>query len=140
MQGWFRSISAGKRPPSFTIFRIRGKSVRNGSQAGVAPRPIPKGHTRVYRAVSEAEYQQVLRTGKFEGLPGGAEGKWFADSAEGAMAHGRGLYPDGKFRLIEVDVPDNAPSLYQWANLDGHGPARYLSLEDLLNVLPRPLE
>ena len=52
--------------------------------------PIPQGHTRVYRAVSEAEYQDVLRTGQLRQGPNSMEGKWFADSLEGAQAHGRG--------------------------------------------------
>ena len=68
------------------------------------------------------------------------EGKWFADSVEGAQAHGRSLYPDGKFRLIEADVPDNAPSLHKDPNLEGRGPARYLDIGDLKDVKPRSVE
>ena len=57
---------------------------------------VAQGYTRAYRAVSEAEYQQILRTGTFEVPPGGPgfspmEGKWFADSVEGATAHGNAL-------------------------------------------------
>jgi hypothetical protein len=40
------------------------------------------------------------------------EGKWFADSLDGAAAHGRALEGSGSFRLIEADVPNNAPSLF----------------------------
>jgi hypothetical protein len=125
------------------------KSIGEGTEEGggavkkstpPAARPVPPGHTRVYRAVSEAEYQQILRTGKFEQGPNSLEGKWFADSLEGAQAHGKGLYPDGKFRIIEADVPDDAPSLYRVPNLDGHGPARYLDMNDLQNVTPRRAE
>jgi hypothetical protein len=68
------------------------------------------------------------------------EGKWFADSLAGAQAHGKALYPDGKFRLIEADIPDDAPSLFKLPNLDGRGPARYLHIDDLKGVVPRPLE
>ena len=32
--------------------------------------PIPEGYTRAYRAVSQAEYQQILQTGRFEVPPG----------------------------------------------------------------------
>jgi RHS repeat-associated protein len=103
-----------------------------------APRPVPQGHTRVYRAVSEAEYQDILRTGRFNPAPNALEGRWFADTLEGAQARGRGLYPQGGFRIIEADVPNNAPSLFQLPNLDGHGPARFLHLDDLGNVTPRP--
>ena len=93
--------------------------------------PVPIGHTRVYRAVSEAEYQNILGTGKLHQGLNSLEGKWFADSLEGANGHGKALFPDGKFRLIEVDIPDNSPSLFRLPNLDGRGPARYLHKNDL---------
>ncbi len=108
--------------------------------------PVPDGYTRVYRAVSEAEYQDILKTGQLRQGPNSLEGKWFADSLEGAKAHATGngktppLFPDGKYRLIEVDVPNNAPSLSTRPNLDGHGPARYLHNDDLPPLKPRPLE
>jgi len=98
-----------------------------------------QGVTRAYRAVSEAEYQQILRTGKFEVLPNVAEGKYFADSVEGAMAHGEGLHGAGNFRIIEADLPNNAPSIFRFDNLDGHGPASFIHIDDLQNVTPRPL-
>jgi RHS repeat-associated protein len=108
-------------------------------------KPVPEGYTRVYRAVSEAEYEQILRTGKFE-VPPGRPGfspmnaKWFADSAEGAAAHGNSLpgLGKGKYRIIEADVPNNPPSLYRHPNMDGLGPARCIDLDDLNGVQPRP--
>jgi hypothetical protein len=102
--------------------------------------PLPQGHTRVYRAVSELEYQDILRTGRFRSAPNSLEGKWFADSIEGAKAHAEALFPDGNYHLIEADVPDNAPSLFRHPNLDNRGPARFLHVEDLSEVVPRPLE
>ena len=38
----------------------------------------------LYRAVSEGEFQQLMRTGKFEATPSSLEGKFFAESAEDA--------------------------------------------------------
>jgi hypothetical protein len=99
-----------------------------------------EGYTRVYRAVSEAEYQDILRTGLLQQGPNSMEGKWFADSLAGARAHGEALYPAGNYRMIEVDVPDDAPSLFRVLNLDGFGPARYLNMDDLNGVVPRPME
>lgn len=90
--------------------------------------------------MSEAEYQDILRTGRLRQGPNSTEGKWFADSLDGAKAHGEGLFRDGEFRLIEADVPDDAPSLFRLPNLDGHGPARFLDMDDLDDVEPRPLE
>jgi hypothetical protein len=102
--------------------------------------PLPAGHTRVYRSVSEAEYQDILHNGRFRQGSNSLEGKWFADSMEGARSHGEALYPNGEFRLMEADVPDDAPSLFQLSNLDGRGPARYLELDDLQGVVPRSVE
>lgn len=104
-----------------------------------APRTAPQGFTRVYRAVSEAEYQQILRSGRFKVGLNAMEGKWFADSLEGATAHGTALEGLGKFRIIEADVPNNAPSLFTQPNLDGRGSARYLHIDDLKGVNARPV-
>jgi hypothetical protein len=67
------------------------------------------------------------------------EGKWFADSLEGATAHAKALQGPGNFRLVEADLPNDAPSLHQLPNLDGKGPARYLGINDLNGVTPRPV-
>ena len=107
--------------------------------------PVPQASvpehafSRVYRAVSEAEYQDVLKSGRFQQGPNSLEGKWFADSLEGAEAHGKALFPEEKYHLIEADVPNDAPSLFKQPNLDLRGPARYLHLDDLNDVIPRPL-
>jgi hypothetical protein len=93
---------------------------------------------RVYRAVSEAEYQQILATGTFEVVPQGCEGKHFADSAEGARRFGEARFGSGRFRIVEAEVPAEAASLYRWRNLDGFGPARFLHIDDLVGVRPRP--
>src|SRR5438874_312785 len=100
----------------------------------------PSRFARVYRAVSDAEYQQILRTGRFEVVAAGCEGKHFADSLDGARRFGEALFGRGNFRIIEAPVPDDAPSLFRWANLDGFGPARFLHIDDLTDVRPRPCE
>jgi hypothetical protein len=112
------------------------------ADAGAAPikTPVPQGYVRGYRAVSEAEYQDILATGRFNQGPNAVEGKYFADSLEGATAHGESLFGSGKYRLIEADVPENAPSLMRWENLDRKGPARFYDLNDLKDVIPRPVE
>jgi hypothetical protein len=101
---------------------------------------VPTGHTRVYRAVSEAEYQDILASSQFRAAPNSLEGKWFADSAECAKAHGEALFPGSSYRLIQADVPDDVPSLFRHENLDGLGPARFLHIDDLKGVVPRPLD
>jgi hypothetical protein len=98
-----------------------------------------KGWTRVYRAVGNAECKDIDATGRLRPGPNSLEGKWFADSLEGAKAHGAALYPNDKYYLIEADVPDDAPSLFVDPNLDGLGPARYLHMDDLVSIKPLPL-
>lgn len=93
---------------------------------------------RVYRAVSEEEYQQILTTGIFEVVPQGCEGKHFAGTPEGARCFGEALFGMGRFQIVEAEVPAEAPSLYRWKNLDGFGPARFLHTDDLIEVRPRP--
>jgi hypothetical protein len=95
--------------------------------------------TTVYRAVSNAEYQSILDTGQFTQGPNSLEGKWFSDSLEGAQLHGDALHGPGNYQIIQADVPNDAPSLFQQPNLDGRGPARYLDLQDLSGVQPKPV-
>jgi hypothetical protein len=102
--------------------------------------PIPEGHTRVFRAVSEDEYQDIISHRQFREGPNSLEGKWFADSLDGAIDHGFALFPNGRFRLIEVDIPNDTPSLFRQPNLDGRGPARFVHNDDLPALSPRPLE
>ncbi|XZE43940.1 RHS repeat domain-containing protein [Pirellulaceae bacterium SH467] len=100
-------------------------------------RTVPQGQTRVYRAVSEAEYLDAMKNGSLRPKYGEMEGKWFADSLEGAKLHGEALHGPGKYRIIEADVPTKPKSLYQHENMDGRGPARYIHCEDLGGVVPR---
>ena len=50
-----------------------------------------------------------------------------------------GTLPPG-YRIIEADVPNNAPSTYvpPGNDLEGRGPAQYLDIGDLKDVTPRP--
>jgi hypothetical protein len=93
--------------------------------------------TKVYRVVSVPEYQSIIRKGFFSPGPNSLEGKWFADTLEGARLHRGALYGFQSCYILEADVPDNASSLFKVANLDGRGPARYLDVKDLRGVRPR---
>jgi len=94
----------------------------------------------VYRAVSDIEYQQIVRTGTFEIVPAGCEGKRFADTIEGARRFGKLLYGEGAFWIVEAETPKFAASLHCWTNLDGCGSARFLHFDDLKDVQPRLCE
>jgi hypothetical protein len=93
----------------------------------------------LYRAVSEAEWQQLMRTGKFEAVPSSLEGKFFAESAEDAAQWGEMLEGASHYRIVEVALPTNvARSLLRWEKLDGIGPARYGELPQLYDAVVRP--
>ena len=95
----------------------------------------------LYRAVSEAEWQQLIRTGKFEAVPSSLEGKFFAESAEDAAQWGEMLEGTSHYRIVEVVLPTSvAKSLLQWEKLDGIGPARYGELHQLYDAVVRLFE
>jgi hypothetical protein len=91
----------------------------------------------VFRAVSLAQAEQIRRTGSFETVPQGCEGKHFADTIESARKFGDRLFGGTGYRIVEAEVPDDSPSQYRWPNLDECGSARYLAIEDLSGVQPR---
>ena len=94
----------------------------------------------LYRAVSEVEFQQLMRTGKFEVVPSSLEGKFFAESAEDAAQWGEMLEGASNYRIVEVELPTSVTkSLLRWEKLDGIGPARYGELHQLQNAVVRPL-
>lgn len=71
----------------------------------------------LYRAVSEAEWQQLMHTGQFEAVPSSLEGKFFAESAEDAAQWGEMLEREGHCRIVEIDLPTSVVnSLLRWEN------------------------
>jgi hypothetical protein len=60
------------------------------------------------------------------------EGKWFAESPDDAFKWGESMVFDPTFVVVEIELPDEiAHHLFRLNLLDGIGPARYASLEDL---------
>jgi len=93
----------------------------------------------LYRAVSEEEFQQLMRTGKFEAVPSSLEGKFFVESAEDAAQWGEMLEGASHYRIVEVALQASvAKSLLRWEKLDGIGPARYGELHQLQDAVVRP--
>ena len=94
----------------------------------------------LYRAISEAEWQQLMHTGKFEAVLSSLEGKFFAESAEDAAQWGERLEGAGNYRIVEVEFSNSAAEkLLRWEKLDGIGPARYGELQQLYDAVVRPL-
>jgi hypothetical protein len=91
----------------------------------------------VYRAVGHAEYEDIQITGRFRPAEGMMEGKWFADTYEGSLLHAASLYPDGNYRIVAADLPnDLLQRLYRPGDLDRFGPATYLESHELARIAP----
>ncbi len=85
-----------------------------------------EGTTSLYRAVSQAEYNQLMTTSTFQTSANSLTGKFFAESAADAAQWGTKLNGPGNFQVIEVQFPNStANSFLRWPSLDGIGPARY---------------
>jgi hypothetical protein len=89
---------------------------------------------RFYRAVSEAELEDIRAFGGFRREPGGhsLESKQFAVSLHGAAEFGRGNFElDGKpFCVVEVKVEEADVESFERLRLDGK-PAMNVSREGL---------
>jgi RHS repeat-associated protein len=82
--------------------------------------------TSLYRAVSPAEYEQLMKSGTFQAGPNSLGGKFFAESAAHASQWGTKMDGAGNCKVIEAQFPKNAAdSFMRWDKLDGIGPARY---------------
>lgn len=119
------------------VLQSAERDIAAGIRGGAAEN-VSTGYTRAYRAVSHAEFDDIVATGRFNQGPNSLEGKWFADSYEDVLRHGDELEGIGNYRVIEVDLPNDAPTLYRVHSLDGRGPARFLHMDDLQGVTPRP--
>jgi len=97
--------------------------------------------TTLYRAVSPGEFadavgNQVLRPGPNSY----ATGKFFAETAEHAAQWGKALEGPGKFRIIQVEFESGAASQFmRWQRLDGIGPARFGTFEQMAPLKISPL-
>jgi RHS repeat-associated protein len=110
---------------------LPGGGVGRLSSAGAA-----EGTTTLYRAVGDAEFEQIMRTGTFEAGPNSLAGKWFAESAEHAAQWGQILEGKGAFKVVDAKIPTvQAEKLMRIESLDGIGPARYAELHELRNAV-----
>lgn len=88
------------------------------------------GTVKLFRAVSEAEFDDVLQTGRFSAIRSSIEGKFFAESSEDARAWGEAFESSGRFRILEVEVAAaDLQTMRFWPRLDGIGPAWMASIE-----------
>jgi hypothetical protein len=95
---------------------------------------------KLYRAVSQAEYENWEDTHTFEATAGSLEGKWFALHREHAVLWGQwfsaksGVKHD---RIIAVEVPDELYEKFEpkLQTLDGIGPACFAPMSLLRGVV-----
>jgi hypothetical protein len=87
---------------------------------------------KLYRAVGDAEFEDLLRSGRFRATGNSVEGKYFAEQLGHAVAWGEALYGSGRYRIVETEVPDpDAEAFFRWDRLDAIGPARFARVEQL---------
>ncbi|EPL0284513.1 TPA: RHS repeat-associated core domain-containing protein [Proteus mirabilis] len=96
-----------------------------------APNPLvwidPLGLMILYRGMNIAEYDELMKTGKWTSPPSTLEGKWFAESYKDAVTWGEKMGHGGDFRVVQVNVPDHiADAAYKNPRLDGIGKARFI--------------
>jgi hypothetical protein len=89
----------------------------------------------LYRVMCEAEFQRIIKTGRFGVVPGSLQGKWFAERPEDAAAWGVlfETWSDVPHRrIVKVDVSMTvADRFFRLENLDDIGPARFATLVQL---------
>ena len=87
----------------------------------------PLGLMLLYRGMNLAEYDELMKTGKWTSPPSTLEGKWFAESYKDAVTWGEKMGHGGDFRVVQVSVLDNiADAAYKNPRLDGIGKARFI--------------
>jgi|ERR1044072_8071417 hypothetical protein len=90
----------------------------------------------LFRAVSIAEFFNLLEFGVFKSGPNSVDGKHFAESPQDAEEWGSWLYDEDDFRIVAVELPEaEADKLMRWDRLDAIGPARFAELHELENAV-----
>ena len=112
--------------------RVIPRAARGATTAAGGAVAARTGTTTLFRAVSEAEFTQVMKTGAFEAGPNSLGGKFFAGSAADAAKWGEALNGAGNFKVLQVELPTSTVGqMMHWQRLDGIGPAWYGELPQL---------
>lgn len=86
--------------------------------------------------MSQAEYDSVYQNQGFVPYDQAMEEKWFATTQSDAMKWGNIFYPDGDYKILEVEVYNNAlADMFYSPHLDNIGPAYCFSLDVLKNAI-----
>lgn len=92
-----------------------------------------KEFINLYRAVSHSEWADIQASRVFRAGPNSYEtGKFFAESGKDAIKWGRAMEGTGNFRVIQAQFPKSiAEQFKRWEKLDGIGPARFGTFEQM---------
>ena len=95
--------------------------------------------TALYRAVSQSEFADALAFG-FRPGPGSYEaGKFFAENPQNALQWGNMMHGPGNFQVLQADFPNSAAAQFmRWERLDGIGPARFGTYDQLGQPVIKP--
>ena len=91
----------------------------------------------IYRAVSAAEYDDIIATKQFRPRSDGKsmDFKWFADKLEDIPKWGQKFYPSEDYYVVSAEFPiEVAETFFKDPWLDGIGPARGAFPEQLVNA------
>jgi RHS repeat-associated protein len=117
-----------------------GATLATKAATKAATEAVETGTTTLFRAVSHAEFEQIMKTGTFQAGRNSVGGKYFAESVEDAARWGEKLEGKGNFRIIDAQIPTvKANEFMRWERLDNIGPARYAELDQLRGVPIRPV-
>ena len=92
------------------------------------------GNVKLYRTISESEYEAIKINDKFDTIPGAMSDKWFSTKIEDARIWGEKMDFGKGYKIIEITVPESLIDdlYYGGSNLDGIGPAFCAPL-DIIN-------
>ncbi len=92
------------------------------------------GNVKLYRTISESEYEAIKINHKFDTIPGAMSDKWFSTKIEDARIWGEKMDFGKGYKIIEITVPESLIDdlYYGGSNLDGIGPAFCAPL-DIIN-------
>jgi len=98
-----------------------------GSPGGSGPEGPPT--RKLYRVVSQTEFDRIQETGRFE-LGGGAEGKYFWERLSDAKSYCEN-YKNPRI-VVATYAADAVKTFHRWSELDRHGNA-YFADEGQMN-------
>jgi len=121
------------------FFKLKEKSKTNNQLLKTnlqlfAEEGTPKT-TKLYRVMSEGEYESLMSNRQFTEYDRAMDSKWFATNTKDAVEWGKAFYPDGNYKIVEIEVPtDSLRQMYFVEKLDNIGPA-YCAERDLINSI-----